>query len=71
MSNVGPNAAMLNRDGELTDIGAWYLGRPATGVDPNSGKGEDPAEDSAALRLLAPGLLTLLSVSVLGLVNLV
>ena len=26
VSNVGPNAAMLNRDGELTDIGAWYLG---------------------------------------------
>lgn len=36
-SNVGPNAAMLSAGGELTDIGAWYLGRPATGVDPGSG----------------------------------
>ncbi|KAK3323127.1 glycosyl hydrolase catalytic core-domain-containing protein, partial [Cercophora scortea] len=37
VSNVGPNAAMLNNDGELTDIGAWYLGRPGTGVNPQSG----------------------------------
>lgn len=63
VSNVGPNAAMLNRDGELTDIGAWYLGRQATGVDPNSGSGKD----SGALRGSAPGLLTLLLVSALGL----
>lgn len=29
-SNVGPNAAMLDQDGELTDIGSWYLGGTAT-----------------------------------------
>ncbi|KAL2020648.1 hypothetical protein VTK56DRAFT_8138 [Thermocarpiscus australiensis] len=37
VSNVGPNAAMLSADGNLTDIGAWYLGRPATGVSPTQG----------------------------------
>ena len=36
VSNVGPDAAMLNDDGELTDIGSWYLGGSATGVDPQS-----------------------------------
>ncbi|KAI5856775.1 glycoside hydrolase family 128 protein [Durotheca rogersii] len=36
VSNVGPNAAMLNNDGRLTDIGSWYLGLGATGVDPKS-----------------------------------
>ncbi len=29
---------MLNNDGELTDIGSWYLGGAATGVDPQSGR---------------------------------
>ncbi|KAI0173124.1 glycoside hydrolase family 128 protein [Hypoxylon sp. FL1284] len=38
-SNVGPDAVMLNNDGQLTDIGAWYLGMTATGVDPQSGAG--------------------------------
>ncbi|KAI2468525.1 glycoside hydrolase family 128 protein [Annulohypoxylon bovei var. microspora] len=38
-SNVGPNAVMLNNDGELTDIGSWYLGVTAAGVDPQSGSG--------------------------------
>jgi hypothetical protein len=35
---VGPNAAFLNENGKLTDIGSWYLGGPATGVvpDPNA-----------------------------------
>ncbi|RWA04477.1 hypothetical protein EKO27_g10629 [Xylaria grammica] len=36
-SNVGVNAVMLNNDGELTDIGSWYLGGTATGVQPQSG----------------------------------
>lgn len=36
-SNVGPNAAMLNNDGQLTDIGSWYLGNSATGIEPQSG----------------------------------
>ncbi|OTB03912.1 glycoside hydrolase family 128 protein [Hypoxylon sp. CI-4A] len=35
-SNVGPDATMLNNDGQLTDIGAWYLGVSAAGVDPQS-----------------------------------
>ncbi|KAI1371406.1 glycoside hydrolase family 128 protein [Hypoxylon crocopeplum] len=35
-SNVGPNAVMLNNDGQLTDIGSWYLGISGTGVDPQS-----------------------------------
>lgn len=39
-SNVGPNAAMLSKGGELTDIGAWYLGRPATGISPGKSAGE-------------------------------
>ncbi|KXL42161.1 MAG: glycoside hydrolase family 128 protein, partial [Acidomyces sp. 'richmondensis'] len=33
-SNIGPNAAMLTQKGELTDIGAWYLGQKATGNVP-------------------------------------
>jgi hypothetical protein len=35
-SNVGPNVAMLDRGGQLTDIGAWYLGRHATGNLPSN-----------------------------------
>lgn len=30
---------MLNSKGNLTDIGAWYLGRSATGVIPDVGNG--------------------------------
>lgn len=33
---VGPNGTMLNNAGELTDIGAWYLGENATGKSPES-----------------------------------
>ncbi|GAM37197.1 hypothetical protein TCE0_022f06912 [Talaromyces pinophilus] len=36
VSNVGPNAAMLTQDGQLTDIGSWYLGGAATGNVPSS-----------------------------------
>ncbi|KAK3934536.1 alkali-sensitive linkage protein 1 [Diplogelasinospora grovesii] len=36
VSNVGPNGAMLSAGGQLTDIGAWYLGRQGTGVSPQS-----------------------------------
>uniref|UniRef100_L2FNZ9 F5 8 type c domain protein n=1 Tax=Colletotrichum fructicola (strain Nara gc5) TaxID=1213859 RepID=L2FNZ9_COLFN len=36
-SNVGANASFLNNDGKLTDIGSWYLGFTATGVNPQSG----------------------------------
>jgi hypothetical protein len=45
-SNVGPNAAMLSAGGQLTDIGAWYLGRSATGVSPS---------DTSAGTLVTPG----------------
>lgn len=31
--NVGPNAAMLDPYGDLTDIGSWYLGGNATGAE--------------------------------------
>jgi len=31
VSNVGPNQAMLDPYGKLTDIGSWYLGGSATG----------------------------------------
>lgn len=34
VSNVGPEASMLTQNGELTDIGAWYLGQEATGNVP-------------------------------------
>lgn len=39
-SNVGPNAAMLTQKGELTDIGANYLGMAATGNEPKGGAGQ-------------------------------
>jgi len=35
-SNVGPNAAMLDDNGGLTDIGAWYLGNVAVGTTGSS-----------------------------------
>lgn len=34
VSNVGPNAAMLDPYNRLTDIGSWYLGGNATGNPP-------------------------------------
>lgn len=36
VSNVGIDATLLNNRGDLTNMGAWYLGVPATGVDPDS-----------------------------------
>jgi hypothetical protein len=33
---VGPNASMLDQDGQLTDIGSWYLGGAATGHVPEA-----------------------------------
>lgn len=35
VSNVGPNVAMLDKKGDLTDLGAWYIGRKATGNTPS------------------------------------
>lgn len=52
VSNVGPNAAMLNNDGQLTDIGAWYLGEPATGVDPQSAGARHRVPPTAAAAAL-------------------
>lgn len=37
VSNVGPNAAFLTQKGELTDIGAWYLGKEETNHTPKGG----------------------------------
>jgi hypothetical protein len=37
VSNIGPNAALLTQKGELTDLGAWYLGQEATGNIPERG----------------------------------
>lgn len=39
VSNVGPNAAMLNQDGKLTDIGSWYMGGVATNNIPKGAGG--------------------------------
>jgi len=36
VSNVGPNVAMLTQNGQLTDIGSWYLGGAATNNIPGS-----------------------------------
>ncbi|KAI0394141.1 glycoside hydrolase family 128 protein [Xylariaceae sp. FL0594] len=58
-SNVGPDAVMLNNDGQLTDIGSWYLGGAATGVDPRSG------HDSAGVRTQS-SMLSLLALVVAG-----
>jgi hypothetical protein len=49
---VGPNAVFLNKAGELTDIGSWYLGSSATGLDPQSG--ESAAASWSRHRGLAP-----------------
>lgn len=49
-SNVGPNGAMLSAGGELTDIGAWYLGREAMGVAPSSTVGSAATEIQVGLR---------------------
>ena len=37
VSNVGPNAAMLDQKGKLTDIGSWYMGGVATNNIPKAG----------------------------------
>lgn len=52
-SNVGPNVAMLNNDGNLTDIGSWYLGGRATGIDPQSGTKVNFASRPVGSSLLA------------------
>ncbi|KAI2774481.1 glycoside hydrolase family 128 protein [Daldinia loculata] len=54
-SNVGPNAAMLNNDGQLTDIGSWYLGMSGTHVDPQSGAGRTHITVASAVVLMLAG----------------
>ncbi|KAK4498396.1 hypothetical protein PRZ48_011054 [Zasmidium cellare] len=53
VSNVGPNAAMLTQKGELTDIGAWYLGQAATGNVPKGDAAKTAIFAGWALALLA------------------
>lgn len=59
VSNVGPNAVMLNNNGELTDVGSWYLGGEATGVDPQSAAGRcrSPLAWAAAASVAAAAVL--------------
>jgi hypothetical protein len=47
VSNVGPNAAMLDQNGKLTDIGSWYMGGVATNNVPK-GSGNPPKTSSAS-----------------------
>ena len=53
VSNVGPNAAMLDQNGKLTDIGSWYLGGSATGVVPQASAGSRTVAGSALLAIFA------------------
>lgn len=53
VSNVGPNAAMLTQKGELTDIGAWYLGQAATGKVPKGDASTTAAFAAWSLALIA------------------
>ncbi len=54
-SNVGVDATFLNNAGELTDMGAWYLGFSATGVSPDSSaiSGKLPSALAVGLGLMA------------------
>lgn len=56
-SNVGPNVAMLDRGGQLTDIGAWYLGRHATG--------NLPSNDATSVPVLSGWMVLVFSVAIL------
>lgn len=51
-SNVGPNVAMLDKKGELTDIGSWYLGGAKTGNIPSAGNKVEGAGLLAILLLV-------------------
>jgi len=46
VSNVGPNAAMLDQNGRLTDIGSWYLGGAATNNIPSASEAGKHAVNS-------------------------
>lgn len=55
ISNVGKNAAMLDANGKLTDIGAWYLGQAATGNIP-SAAGKECVRIGAVIAAVVAGL---------------
>ncbi|KAK4613328.1 Alkali-sensitive linkage protein 1 [Fulvia fulva] len=57
VSNVGPNAAMLTQKGELTDIGAWYLG------DAVAATGNIPKGDAVQLAKFAGWMMMVVAVS--------
>ncbi len=56
-SNVGPNAAFLDDEGALTDMGSWYLGGGATGKVPKGeaagGRGGSSVAGVVAVGLVA------------------
>ncbi|ATZ55926.1 hypothetical protein BCIN_12g04740 [Botrytis cinerea B05.10] len=56
VSNVGYNATMLDQDGQLTDIGSWYLGGKATGNVPE----KSAAGRVGGMGVCAAGILVLL-----------
>lgn len=47
-SNVGPYSAMLDQNGQLTNIGSWYLGGAATGNIPSSTDPSDPSQSGSS-----------------------
>jgi len=49
VSNVGPNAAMLDQKGRLTDIGSWYLGGAATNNVPSASAATEIKVTGAAI----------------------
>ena len=49
-ANGGTDGAQLSAGGELTDIGAWYLGREVKGVAPSSTAGSSATEIQVGLR---------------------
>ncbi|MCJ1395146.1 hypothetical protein MMC18_008027 [Xylographa bjoerkii] len=53
VSNVGPDAAMLTQNGQLTDIGSWYLGGSATGFVPSAASHTAAFAGSSLLVVLA------------------
>lgn len=58
VSNVGPNSALLTQKGELTDMGAWYLGEAATGNVP---KGDASTRGVAGSRFTGSVLLVIVA----------
>jgi len=52
-SNVGPNVAMLDQKGRLTDIGSWYLGGAATNNVPSAAVKEFEAVGIMGISLVA------------------